>query len=644
MKRWLLVLLVSLMAGCDGGAAAGVTIGDAPGTAQFDQYVRDAGATETARAIALEVNIKNLQATDTQIAFINTSLATTATADFSMRATSTAVSATTTKVAEMKATEVRATEVSSDATATTAAGIKATQTWEVEATSTAIFLQGLADDARRKKIEADWMMALQIGGFVVGLVLCIIIIVALVRVMRKRMSHFRVGLNGQNSLMVLDNGNSQEVIDPMRMHGPVLSLDGQGGITAPMLAAMAEMQQQITVLAQYVLGQQAQHSPWKPVAPPGFVDRERRLKLGFYEMLDHTKPAVPPEAWSMAHPRELPAPVRASEQALLNAPSVALPEWEQFIRWHWQTNSLPIGMSEGILALDPEHDPHAMVAGTSGAGKTRHGLTVLAAGALRLGWQVVILNRAGADFQALSGHPHCHVFDGAEYPLIVLNAAAAEVDARNEVLRRSNVTTWSRLEDAPPRILIVIDELVALAQSMADKRQGVAVWRAVVHVTSAGRKCGVHLAFATTDPTSRTLGRLGLVARDNCARIAFRLRSNQAMMPGGAALDLGPRRFLALTSTGNAPVAGAAFSPSEDELRAFVEAIMPDAPLPFPLTLAAEPESDAEARVLELHERGVGVNEIQRQVFKTGPGGRDYYRVRDIISTAKNAVVTGENE
>jgi hypothetical protein len=219
-----------------------------------------------------------------------------------------------------------------------------------------------------------------------------------------------------------------------------------------------------------------------------------------------------------------------------------------------------------------------LVAGTSGSGKTRHGLTVLAAGALRLQWHVIVLNRAGADFGALAEHPAAHLFDEPEAPVRWLAAASQEVDRRNAVLRQANVSTWGRLPGAAPRVLLVVDELVALAQS-AEPVIMRAMWSAVAHITSVGRKCGVHLAFATTDPTYKTLGRQGLVARDNCARVAFRLRSQQVAVPGDA-LELGPRRFLALTSAHNAPVPGAAFAPTDDDLRALVHAMPATSPAP----------------------------------------------------------------
>ena len=277
-------------------------------------------------------------------------------------------------------------------------------------------------------------------------------------------------------------------------------------------------------------------------------------------------------------PRALPAPRPdvAVEQAIANKPQLTLPDWQTFCFWQgWLKNELLLGISEqGWVTLNPERDPHLMIAGTSGAGKTRHGLTIVAASALRLGWHVIILNRAGADFAPLAIHPNLHIFDGNTYPSTILNAVAHEVDQRNEKLRVANVSTWERLANAESRVLVIVDELVALTQSAIESAQATAIWRAVLHITSAGRKCGLHLAFATTDPTYKTLGKLGLVARDNCARIAFRLRSEQAIMPGGRALNLETRHFLALTSAGNAPIYGAAFSPTDEELTKFAQQII----------------------------------------------------------------------
>jgi hypothetical protein len=61
--------------------------------------------------------------------------------------------------------------------------------------------------------------------------------------------------------------------------------------------------------------------------------------------------------------------------------------------------------------------------------------------------------------------------------------------------------------------------------------------------------------------------------------VAFRLRSQQVVLPGDA-LELGPRRFLALTSAANAPIPGAAFAPTDDDLRALVQHLPTDTPTP----------------------------------------------------------------
>ena len=584
---------------------------EARDTAIVGQLNRDADATEISRAATRQADLANIAGTyeaGTAQAVANL-------------ATATAISANATAESDRHATETQAASViatqayNAGQTSTAVSEHGATETAQVISTQTAITLTTQEAQAARERWTADLLSAARFVIGAIGVAILVITAVVALRIWRKRSSMFTHGPFGV-PLILLDGPHGQQIIlDPLRLLAPAVTIDGSGQLAAPELAPVI-YQENTTARAQAVAMQQAMHSPHQPVAPPALIDYERTVKIGPFQSNIHTKPAIPAEAWrtSANDTHSLPAPL--VQQSLAAAPDLAPPPWSLFTGWRWNANTLPIGAGpDGLIALDPEHDPHVMIAGTTGAGKTRHGLTVLAAGALRLGWHVVVLNRAGSDFQPLAAHPRLHIFDDPGSPLSLLKAAAAEVDRRNETLRAANASTWSRLDDAPPRILIIIDELVALTQSMVEERNAAAIWRNVVHVTSAGRKCGLHVAFATTDPTHKTLGRLGLVARDNCARVAFRLRTGQAIMPGGSALDLAPRRFLALTSAGNAPQPGAAFAPTDDDLVTFAASAnhAPAEPLPL-LVSRPDPEPQAD-RIRALRAQGLSLNVIQDQLF-----------------------------
>ncbi len=571
-------------------------------TVQQDQYMRDARATQDAReatiaanaqviaatagAATLEAMERNVTATAiaTRAEATAAAVATLDRATADARETEIAYAPTQTEQARRDASAtvaVRQTveaataiaQIHAAATNTQVAAAQFTATAVVVQTQTAILLETQAADAQRQRIENAAITVLLILGTCVVIYLIFILVRTYNRNTAKAGSVIAYGPNG-NPLILADNGKKgQTIINPLINTSAITTIDGQGQVAANELPELMRAQAMLGALA--VLYQQAQHSPFKPVA--GVPATYDRWKVGPVEH-ETQRGAVPAP---LIRPR-LAAPDLPSQmaQAAEETAALPLPAWSLFTSFEWSRQELLIGVGpNGVpLTLNPEADPHMLVAGTSGSGKTRHGLTVLAAGALRLGWHVIVLNRAGADFGAFIGHPAAHLFDAPEAPLSWLMAAAHEVDQRNIQLREANVSTWGRLANAAPRVLLVVDELVALVQS-ADAPAMRAMWSAVAHITSAGRKCGMHLAFATTDPTYKTLGRQGLVARDNCARVAFRLRSQQVVLPGDA-LELGPRRFLALTSAANAPIPGAAFAPTDEDLRALVQHLPADTPTP----------------------------------------------------------------
>ena len=583
------LLFAFALAACDSTAAERVTNVDAQATAQIDQYTRDAISTQTTRELEVEKIVREMQATDD-----------------SMAATAAAINATVTAAAEVAATETQAASVlatqtfNAGKTATAVLEVGATQTAQVVGTQTTLALVAQDAEVKRAQWTSDLLWVLRFMAGAAGIVILAVAAFVGIRILRKQGSVVRYGPNG-NPLIIHDNGKGQtSVINPM-VPIPVMHMDGNGNAISPLADLSSEMIAQLAAGWLYVLAQQAQHNPYRPVKPEPPIERENSWQLGPVKHATHTKPMLPSSPASGNH--ALPAPSHYTEQAL-SAPVMRLPTWSEFVSWRWESKQLPIGANEsGVMAIDPDGDPHILIAGTTGSGKTRHGLAVLAAGALRLGWHVVVLNRAGSDFAALAAHPAMHIFDGHEWPPQILTATAEEVDRRSVMLRERGLSTWHGLEGLEPRVMIIVDELVALTQSQTAPEAVRRMWAAIVHITSAGRKCGVHLVYATTDPTYKTLGRFGLVARDNSARVAFRLRAGQSIMAGGTALDLPPRRFLALMSSQNEPLSGAAFAPSDDELTTFADSISPSASPQPPMFILQPDQVSTPAPVNQLTER-----------------------------------------
>ncbi|MFK8026294.1 MAG: FtsK/SpoIIIE domain-containing protein [Ilumatobacter sp.] len=190
-----------------------------------------------------------------------------------------------------------------------------------------------------------------------------------------------------------------------------------------------------------------------------------------------------------------------------------------------------IGRSgDGEVEIDLARDgPHALVAGTTGAGKSELLRTLVIGLAMQVAPEhlnfVLVDYKGGATFDACVGLPHTvglvtDLDDGLAAR--ALASLDAELHRRERLLRdlgASDLTEYrNRVGDAAShaiaRLVVVIDEFAALAEELPD------FLRSLVGVAQRGRSLGVHLLLATQRPA-------GVVSDDIRAntnlRIALRL-------------------------------------------------------------------------------------------------------------------------
>ncbi|MFJ5776535.1 FtsK/SpoIIIE domain-containing protein [Streptomyces sp. NPDC093094] len=198
----------------------------------------------------------------------------------------------------------------------------------------------------------------------------------------------------------------------------------------------------------------------------------------------------------------------------------------------WQrggsTTAAPIGIAaDGPFVLDIKQDgPHALVAGTTGAGKSELLQTIIASLALAnrpdaLNF-VLIDYKGGSAFQDCARLPHTvgMVSDlDAHLTERALASLAAELKRREEILfevgakdiEDYNDTRKLRPElDPMPRLVLVIDEFASLVAELPDFIAG------LVDIARRGRSLGVHLILATQRPA-------GVVSADIRANTNLRI-------------------------------------------------------------------------------------------------------------------------
>jgi S-DNA-T family DNA segregation ATPase FtsK/SpoIIIE len=142
--------------------------------------------------------------------------------------------------------------------------------------------------------------------------------------------------------------------------------------------------------------------------------------------------------------------------------------------------------------------PHALIAGTTGSGKTNVQRLIVYDLALQnapadVQFLLIDTRKRGSGWAPFAGLPHL------AHPIITddvtaaraLGWATAEIDRRAAERRNT------------PRVFIGIDEAQALLEQEA-------LIRPIVDIAGTGREFGVHLIAATQNPTAKQLGDITL--------------------------------------------------------------------------------------------------------------------------------------
>ncbi|MDY6831707.1 MAG: DNA translocase FtsK [Thermodesulfobacteriota bacterium] len=191
--------------------------------------------------------------------------------------------------------------------------------------------------------------------------------------------------------------------------------------------------------------------------------------------------------------------------------------------WDAPEVGLPILLGVDIAGSPVVRDlveaPHVLVAGTTGSGKSicLHALLLsLLANQSLNSLKLLLIDPKQVELAAYHNVPHLLapiITDGVEAGRYLKNLVR-EMESREKLLASRNAREWRDLGDtAPPRIVIVVEELADLLAQVPD------VEDFLVRLAQKSRAAGMHLVLATQRPDAATFS--GLLRSNIPSRIAL---------------------------------------------------------------------------------------------------------------------------
>jgi DNA segregation ATPase FtsK/SpoIIIE-like protein len=203
-----------------------------------------------------------------------------------------------------------------------------------------------------------------------------------------------------------------------------------------------------------------------------------------------------------------------------------------------------------FVDLASPNNPHLLVAGTSGSGKSewlRSAIAGLMLSNTPETLRLVLIDPKRTAFAELKGSPYLRGADGLVYPpehsaLDVLDSLIEEMERRYKLFEQNVAGDLpeyrKKTGKALPRIVCVCDEYADL---LADRAAAKLVGAAINRLGAKARAAGIHLIIATQHPDRKTVeGALkGNLGGRVCLRVANHQQSNMIINQSGAERLLG---------------------------------------------------------------------------------------------------------
>jgi DNA segregation ATPase FtsK/SpoIIIE, S-DNA-T family len=232
-----------------------------------------------------------------------------------------------------------------------------------------------------------------------------------------------------------------------------------------------------------------------------------------------------------------------------------------------------------FVDLASSNNPHLLVAGTAGGGKSewlRSAIAGLMLSNTPETLRLVLIDPKRTAFAELKGSPYLHSADGLVYPpehsaFDVLDSLIEQMEQRYKLFEQNLVSDLPEYQaktgEVLPRIVCVCDEYADL---LVDRAATKSVEAAVIRLGAKARAAGIHLIIATQCPDRKTVGgalKMNLSGRV-CLRVANHHQSNMIINQSGAERLLG-KGDLFFLSIGDPVRLQAPYLSSEERARIF---------------------------------------------------------------------------
>ena len=256
---------------------------------------------------------------------------------------------------------------------------------------------------------------------------------------------------------------------------------------------------------------------------------------------------------------------------------LALPDWSMMNN-SWDGKQLPYGVGvNGLYSIDPMEEPHLLIVGRTRSGKSRYGLRTVAAAALTMGYQVLFLGKR-VDFYPFENHPNAKIVGVDLYNeptryLETLRRVAMLMKKRDDYLTERRMSIWQQTGE--PQLYVVLDEFSSAVKQLNAVKAGSGnlVSMMATALVQEGGKYGINIIQVVQDATGANVD---ISARRNMGRMVFRLSESISsdvalgMRINPDATQLPARHFFTTLGTTSEIALGAAFAPSDDEIREFL--------------------------------------------------------------------------